>query len=128
MNAESIDFYTCISIDEYFECDMLVIVIRGLKLTSSKILFLGISFAINASDTNDKITKHWESSQRAMEPTSSARMILFVLLSLLVTKCHSQHAADWMSGNHGIGFRIPGGVNMEVRLLFYALSLSLMFH
>ena len=44
------------------------------------------------------------------------RRIQFVLWSLIVAKCSSQHAADWMSGEYGIGFRVPGGVNFEVRI------------
>ena len=53
---------------------------------------------------------------RSLLKLTLVRRIQFVLWSLIVVKCSSQHAADWMSGEYGIGFRVPGGVNFEVRI------------
>jgi hypothetical protein len=44
---------------------------------------------------------------------AGTQLIKFSILCLLSQNAVAQNLADWMSGNHGVGFRIPGGVNME---------------
>ena len=36
-----------------------------------------------------------------------------IVFGVICRTINAQNLADWMSGNHGVGFRIPGGVNME---------------
>jgi len=50
-----------------------------------------------------------------MQITLQSTIFTFSWLGLLVTAAHG-HQAEWMSGKHGIGFRIPGGVNMETAI------------
>ena len=44
-------------------------------------------------------------------------MLLLLCSSFLfligASSAQNAHNADWMSGNHGVGFRIPGGVDFE---------------